>query len=297
MLENRRTRAALADAIEAARSRSWRRPRSADVAFEAAGATREPGGRPDAARALVVGAEGRGSRAAARRPGSARSAGAMARAGWSPPSRSNTPHQGVAHEYFLPSGPFAILPLTDNRASLVWTEKTAAAEALRTARPEVVLSLLRRRFGDFLGAVEVVGPTFVYPLSLQLAERLMAPRLALLGDAAHGIHPIAGQGLNLGLKDAAVLAEVLADARAAGRGHRLGGRAGALCAPGAGSTTSTLAAAHGRCSTACSPTTSRPCALVAGPRHGRGQPHRPGAALLHARGGRRGRRPAPAVQR
>ena len=122
------------------------------------------------------------------------------------------PHQGVAHEYFLPSGPFAILPLTEDRASLVWTEKTEAAEALRGARPEVLSSLLGRRFGPFLGKVEVVGPTFVYPLSMQLAERMVAPRVALLGDAAHAIHPIAGQGLNLGLKGSAALAQVLVEA-------------------------------------------------------------------------------------
>jgi 2-octaprenyl-6-methoxyphenol hydroxylase len=122
------------------------------------------------------------------------------------------PHEGVAHEYFLPSGPFAILPLTGNRASLVWTEKTDRAEALRSARPEVFEAHLRRRFGDFLGEIEVLGPRFVYPLSLQLAEEMAAPRLVLMGDAAHGVHPIAGQGLNLGLKDAAALAEVLTDA-------------------------------------------------------------------------------------
>jgi 2-octaprenyl-6-methoxyphenol hydroxylase len=122
------------------------------------------------------------------------------------------PHEGVAHEYFLPSGPFAILPLTGNRASLVWTEKTDRAEALRSARPEVFEAHLRRRFGDFLGEIEVLGPRFVYPLSLQLAEDMAAPRLVLMGDAAHGVHPIAGQGLNLGLKDAAALAEVLTDA-------------------------------------------------------------------------------------
>jgi 2-octaprenyl-6-methoxyphenol hydroxylase len=122
------------------------------------------------------------------------------------------PHEGVAHEYFLPSGPFAILPLTGNRASLVWTEQTDRAEALRTARPEVFEAHLRRRFGDFLGEIEVLGPRFVYPLSLQLAEDMAAPRLVLMGDAAHGVHPIAGQGLNLGLKDAAALAEVLTDA-------------------------------------------------------------------------------------
>jgi 2-octaprenyl-6-methoxyphenol hydroxylase len=122
------------------------------------------------------------------------------------------PHHGVAHEYFLSGGPFAILPLTDNRASLVWTEPRRLAEALRTAGPEAFQAHLERRFGDFLGAVEVQGPRFVYPLSLSLAERMCAPRIALLGDAAHGVHPIAGQGLNLGLKDAAALAEVLLDA-------------------------------------------------------------------------------------
>jgi 2-octaprenyl-6-methoxyphenol hydroxylase len=122
------------------------------------------------------------------------------------------PHGGVAHEYFLPGGPFAILPLTDNRASLVWTESTARGEALKTARPEVFQAHLARRFGEFLGEITVEGPIFTYPLSLQLAERFVAPRVALLGDSAHGIHPIAGQGLNLGLKGAAALAEVLVDA-------------------------------------------------------------------------------------
>jgi 2-octaprenyl-6-methoxyphenol hydroxylase len=121
-------------------------------------------------------------------------------------------HQGVAHEYFLPSGPFAILPLTGQRASLVWTETTRRGEALRAARDEVFHAHLRRRFGDFLGGVEARGPRFVYPLSIQLAQRLVAPRLALVGDAAHAIHPIAGQGLNLGLKDVAALAEVLTEA-------------------------------------------------------------------------------------
>ena len=126
--------------------------------------------------------------------------------------RMQKPHEGVAHEYFLPGGPFAILPLTDNRASLVWTESRTRGEALKTARPEIFQAHLMRRFGDFLGEVTVEGPVFTYPLSLQLAERFVAPRAALLGDAAHGIHPIAGQGLNLGLKGAAALAEVLVDA-------------------------------------------------------------------------------------
>ncbi|HYE46268.1 MAG TPA: UbiH/UbiF/VisC/COQ6 family ubiquinone biosynthesis hydroxylase [Caulobacter sp.] len=121
-------------------------------------------------------------------------------------------HEGVAHEYFLPGGPFAILPLTEQRASLVWTEKTAQAEALRHARLEIVHAHMQRRFGEFLGAPTVQGPIFAYPLALSLAERMNAPRVALLGDAAHGVHPIAGQGLNLGLKDAAALAQVLVEA-------------------------------------------------------------------------------------
>jgi len=121
-------------------------------------------------------------------------------------------HDGVAHEYFLPGGPFAILPLTEQRASLVWTEKTAQAEALRHARPEILHAHMQRRFGEFLGAPTVQGPIFVYPLALSLAEQMSAPRVALLGDAAHGVHPIAGQGLNLGLKDAAALAQVLVEA-------------------------------------------------------------------------------------
>ena len=211
MIENHCTRAGLSRAIEAAGIAVLAPAKIADVAFEAAGARVTLTDGRTLAAPLVVGAEGRAS--------PLRELARINTIGWGYGQsgvvvtvRLEKPHGGVAHEYFLPSGPFAILPLTENRASLVWTEKTLAADALRTARPEVLLSLLRRRFGPFLGEVEVVGPTFVYPLSLQLAERLTAPRMALLGDAAHGIHPIAGQGLNLGLKDAAALAQVLVDA-------------------------------------------------------------------------------------
>ncbi len=121
-------------------------------------------------------------------------------------------HQGVAYEHFLPSGPFAILPLTGSRASLVWTESDKRAAALKAARPEAFDAYLSRRFGDFVGRVGAAGHRFTYPLSLQLADRITAPRIALLGDAAHAIHPIAGQGLNMGLKDVAALAQVLAEA-------------------------------------------------------------------------------------
>jgi 2-octaprenyl-6-methoxyphenol hydroxylase len=122
------------------------------------------------------------------------------------------PHHGVAHEHFLPSGPFAVLPLTQNRASLVWTESDASAKALMAASPQAFQSYLDRRFGDYVGAATAQEGRFIYPLALELAERMTAPRLALIGDAAHGVHPIAGQGLNLGLKDVAALAQVLVDA-------------------------------------------------------------------------------------
>jgi 2-octaprenyl-6-methoxyphenol hydroxylase len=126
------------------------------------------------------------------------------------------PHGGVAHEYFLPGGPFAILPLTGNRANVVWAEKKRAAEALAAMSKADFLAELARRFGDFLGALDLEGPRFVYPLAMQIAERMVGPRVALAGDAAHAIHPLAGQGLNLGLKDVAALAESVADSVALG---------------------------------------------------------------------------------
>lgn len=130
------------------------------------------------------------------------------------------PHHGVAHEFFLPSGPFAILPLRGDRSTLVWTEKAEMAEALRSVDDRYYLAELRRRFGDFLGEVRLEGRRWAYPLSLSVADAFVAPRLALVGDAARGIHPIAGQGLNYGLRDAAALAETLGDA--ARRGEDLG---------------------------------------------------------------------------
>ena len=211
MVENRQTRAALAQAVAAAGIPVLAPARVASVEFGAGAATvRLEDGRHFSA-PLVVGAEGRAS--------VVRQAAGIGEIGW-PYKQSGVvatvklekPHHGVAHEYFLPGGPFAILPLTDNRASLVWTESTAKAQALKDAGDDAFHAHLARRFGAFLGGVERVGPTFVYPLSLQLAQRMTAPRAALLGDSAHGIHPIAGQGLNLGLKDAAALAQVLVEA-------------------------------------------------------------------------------------
>jgi 2-octaprenyl-6-methoxyphenol hydroxylase len=125
------------------------------------------------------------------------------------------PHDGLAIEHFLPSGPFAILPLKGNRSSLVWTERAEHAERL-VADDFVFQVELERRFGHRLGAIRVEEPPQTHPLGLMLARDFVRPRLALLGDAAHGIHPIAGQGLNLGFRDVAALTEVIVEA------HRLG---------------------------------------------------------------------------
>lgn len=126
------------------------------------------------------------------------------------------PHGGCAHQYFMPPGPLAILPLTGNRSSIVWTERDAAARRIAALDEAGYLDTLRPRFGGFLGEIGLAGARFSYPLSLSLADRLVAERVALVGDAAHKLHPIAGQGLNAGLKDVAALAEVLAQARRRG---------------------------------------------------------------------------------
>jgi 2-octaprenyl-6-methoxyphenol hydroxylase len=122
------------------------------------------------------------------------------------------PHRGVAYEHFLPAGPFAILPMTGNRSSLVWTEETNEARRLLGLDEPGFTAELRLRFGAHLGEVNPTGPRWAYPLKLHLARSYVQHRFALIGDAAHTIHPIAGQGFNLGLKDVAALAETVLDA-------------------------------------------------------------------------------------
>ena len=120
-------------------------------------------------------------------------------------------HQGIAHERFLPAGPFAILPLKGNRASLVWTERSDTAASYLAMDDATFLREIEERVGGFLGRLTLEGPRFSYPLGLQFAERYTQGRLVLAGDAAHGIHPIAGQGVNLGWRDAAALTEIVVD--------------------------------------------------------------------------------------
>lgn len=164
---------------------------------------------------LVIGCDGR-------RSGTAERAG-IRRTGWDYGQTAlvcaivhEKPHNGVAHQFFLPPGPLAILPLPDNRSSIVWTEKTSRAQAIQALDDAGYLEVLRPRFGDFLGEISLAGKRFTYPLGLSLASDFVAERLALVGDAAHGMHPIAGQGLNAGLRDIGALAQVLSEARARG---------------------------------------------------------------------------------
>ena len=215
MLENRRIRQGLAGALNASDIAVLAPARLEQLQIEPGRAQAVLGDGRTVQAPLVVAADGRGS--------TVRKTAGIGVVGW-PYKQSGVvatvnlerPHQGVAYEHFLPSGPFAILPLTEDRASLVWTEGAAQAEALMAASPQAFQAYLDRRFGEFLGKATAQASRFNYPLSLELAERMSAPRVALIGDAAHGVHPIAGQGLNLGLKDIAALAQVLVEARRLG---------------------------------------------------------------------------------
>jgi 2-octaprenyl-6-methoxyphenol hydroxylase len=126
------------------------------------------------------------------------------------------PHGGRAVQHFLPGGPFAILPLTGNRSSIVWTEGKAVGEAIMALDEASFVAELAKRFGPELGDIALAGPRQSFPLDFQMARSFVAERLALLGDAAHAVHPLAGQGLNIGFRDVAALAEVVVD------GARLG---------------------------------------------------------------------------
>jgi len=215
-LEDRWLRAALLAAVDAcplveARDRARvvaqrTGPAGVEVTLE--------GGETCAAR-LLVGCDGRDSQVAAR--------AGIRRVGWDYTQTSlvcavdhDAPHHATAHQFFMPQGPLAILPLPGDRSSIVWTEARDRAAVIAGLDDAGYLAALRPRFGDFLGAISLTGARYAYPLGLSLAERFVDQRLALVGDAAHGIHPLAGQGLNLGFRDVAALAEVVVGARRRG---------------------------------------------------------------------------------
>ncbi len=216
MVENRHMRVALRKTLAVTDGITLMAPErivSFDVSPSHVTADLESGTRLEAA--LLVGADGRGSQIRAQAD--------IQTVGWSygqsgivTTVEHALPHDGVAQEYFLPSGPFAVLPVVGNRSSLVWTEETELAEALLSLDDDGFAAECAKRFGPYLGDMKPVGPHWSYPLSLQLARDYVRPRVVLVGDAAHGIHPLAGQGLNLGLRDVAALADVLVDARRVG---------------------------------------------------------------------------------
>ena len=220
MVEDRHLRRAFLDAMgEDARIThlSGARVVAQNVSGQAIELTLEDGGTVRGR--LLVGSDGRQS-------GTARRAG-IKRTGWRYGQTAlvcavehDKPHGGVAHQFFMPPGPLAILPLTGKRSSIVWTESDAEAARIHALDDGAYLDALRPRFGDFLGDIRLAGKRFTYPLDLTLAQSFVGDRLALIGDAAHGVHPIAGQGLNAGLRDVGALAEVLT--LAARRGEDIG---------------------------------------------------------------------------
>jgi 2-octaprenyl-6-methoxyphenol hydroxylase len=159
--------------------------------------------------ALTIAADGRQSKL--------RDEAHIATIGWAYPQTGivarvalEDPHNGVAIQHFLPGGPFAILPLRDNRACITWSASSEEAAVMMALDKDAFLAELDQRIGGRFGTIALDGPIQSWPLDLRLPRRLIAPRFALVGDAAHGVHPIAGQGVNLALRDAAAMIEVLA---------------------------------------------------------------------------------------
>ena len=186
---------------------------SQEIAGQRIHASLDGGG--DHAAALLIGCDGR-------RSGTAERAG-ISRTGWAYGQAAvvcavghELDHGGIAHQFFMPGGPLAILPLPGRRSSIVWSETDARAKTLMKMDDAAFLEALRPAFGSFLGDISLAGDRFSYPLGLTLADSFVAPRVALAGDAAHGVHPIAGQGLNAGLRDVAALVDVLDEARKRG---------------------------------------------------------------------------------
>src|SRR3954468_257762 len=217
MFENRRLRSALREAASAAEKVTLLMPAAAaDIVRDAAGVRVALADGRLVTAPLLVGAEGRNS--------PTREAANIPVARWSYDHNAivvtvehERHHENVAYEFFSPSGPFAILPmLPGTRSAVVWSVPARDAAAVVDLPDRAMAAEIEKRMGGFLGTVRLAGPRWTYPLGFHHAATMTAERLALAGDAAHGIHPIAGQGLNLGLRDSAALAQVLVE------GARLG---------------------------------------------------------------------------
>ncbi len=209
MVEDRHLRRAFLDAMDADRNITQINGRTVIAQDQdATGVTLTLDDGSTLTGSLLVGCDGRRSGTAAR--------AGIKRSGWDYGQTAlvcaiehDLPHHGIAHQFFMPPGPLAILPLTGNRSSIVWSERIDAAKRINALPEGEYLQVLRPRFGDFLGDIKLAGDRFTYPLNLTIANAFIGERMALVGDAAHGMHPIAGQGLNAGLRDVGALAEVL----------------------------------------------------------------------------------------
>ena len=209
MVENRHLAAALRDAVVAETAITSFAPDSAaNFRPNPFGVTVTLASGAQVEGALLVAADGKRSRL--------REQAGITCVGWSYPQLGivttvahTKPHRGRAVQHFLPDGPFAILPLKGNRSSIVWSEDKAKGEAIMALDEEGFVTELARRFGHALGEIAVAGLRQSFPLDLQIARRFTSERLVLIGDAAHAVHPLAGQGLNIGMRDVAALAEIL----------------------------------------------------------------------------------------
>jgi 2-octaprenyl-6-methoxyphenol hydroxylase len=211
LVENRHIRLGLLRAIQDQGSVHLQYPATVDgVEVHAGGVTARLGGHGSLRATLLVAADGRKS--PLRDAAGIRVLGHdYAETGIVTTIEHEKDHMGIAHERFLPAGPFAVLPLTGRRSSLVWSEKHHVAKAMLALDDAAFNAQIAKRMEGFLGEVRAFGPRFSYPYAVHVAERFVSDRLALAGDSAHGIHPIAGQGLNLAWRDVAALAELVVD--------------------------------------------------------------------------------------
>lgn len=216
MVQDRHLRRALVEAVAASDSvQMMHEERVVAQIADATGITLTLASGKQIRARLCVGADGRGSQTA-QRAGIKRTGWAYGQTALVCAVAHDLPHEGIAHQFFMPPGPLAILPLTGNRSSIVWSDTAENAARIHALSDAEYLDVLRPRFGDFLGEISLAGQRNTYPLSLSLAHEMIAPRVALVGDSAHGVHPIAGQGLNAGFRDIAALCEVIVDAQRRG---------------------------------------------------------------------------------